>query len=311
MGQGELRRVLDEAQRADIQIAEYRAKLVEAEAKLATAVEDFAKVERSATPEQRNSLGSLEARANDLKAIVAAVVTVSDTVSVPGAHAATKETVNQLAVVLGALAGQKPDTDKLDADQKAAVAFVRFLPELADDANKLLRETGRARIVPFAVAREHYRLALTGYENSLAIKTRRAAALQARADAMTRELAALARVHRFLTEGRQQWESQSLTTLNAMPDLKERRELYEALATYWDDVFFYRSEEQIWKARAQALQFDANLAVSEAAALQWDNLIGGVAAVLADYHASGVKPAEIAEFLKAFGLIYIGARVGP
>ena len=307
---GRLRQVLAQAERAESDIAAYRVKLVEAEDQLVSAVSAFSAAETKVASQQ-NSLRDLEERADTLKTVVEIVRKGADVTSDAGSHAAAKELVSHLETVLGAITGQPSDVQKLDANDRAAVAFVRAIPELADDADKLLKEAGRARLVPFAVAREHYRLAVKGFEDTLAIKIRRAEALRARADAMTQELAALASVHFRLTNDKRPWESQSLMQLNAAPDAKDRTRLYEALAIYWDEVFLHRSEEQMWKARAQALEYDENLARSTAAALQWDNLIGGVATVLADYHAAGIKPAEIAEFLKAFGLIYIGARVGP
>jgi len=41
----------------------------------------------------------------------------------------------------------------------------------------------------------------------------------------------------------------------------------------------------------------------------WQNLNDGVAATLAGYHGSGIKPETVAEFLKALGVIYIGVGV--
>jgi len=112
-----------------------------------------------------------------------------------------------------------------------------------------------------------------------------------------------------MTKEVREWEKQTIAQLAASGNIKDRQRLYEGLAIYWDEVFFYRSQARSWTAKASALRYEEDLARSKGAALQWDNLIGGVSVVLADYHASGVKPAEIAEFLKAFGLVFIGARI--
>lgn len=334
---GSIRAVLEQAERVEKGIADRRAKLVAAEQRLASEIQTFKREEETLAPNNQSSLATLQKRADALKNVVASVKKGTDAVAGDaGPHAAAKELVTQLETVVGAIAGQQSATDKLetvvgaivgqqsatdklDPQDKAAVAFVRVLPELADEADKLLKEAGRARLVPFAVAREHYRLEVKGYDDDLAIKTRRMEALRARADAMTRELSALSRSHYLLTEGetKRAWEPQTLAKLNSTltqvntPNgRRDRQNLYEALAIYWDEVFLYRSEEQMWKARAGALQYDEGLARSTAAALQWSNLIGGVGTVLADYHASGVKPADINEFLKALGLVYIGTRIG-
>lgn len=319
-GEGSIGAVLAQAERVEKEIADRRAKLVAAEQRLASVVQAFKREEEILASNKQSSLAEFQKNIDALKNIVTSIKNGSDAVAGDaGPHAAAKEFANQLETVVGAIAGQQSATDKLDPQDKAAVAFVRALPELADEADKLLKEAGRARLAPFAVAREHYRLEVKGYEDDLALKSRRMEALRARADAMTRELSALSRSHFFLTEGeaKRSWEPLTLAKLNSTlardytaNGKRNRQNLYEALAIYWDEVFFYRSEEQMWKARAGALQNDEGLARSTAAALQWDNLIGGVGTVLADYHASGVKPADINEFLKALGLVFIGTRIG-
>jgi hypothetical protein len=307
---GGIRDVLNDAARAERDIAAYRTKLVEARAKLDEAIEQFAAEEGALKPSERSVLRELETRASELKAVVNLVKSGADALSNPGSHAVAEVMVVRLDTVLGAITGQASDAAKLSKSDRAAVAFVRTAAELADDADKLLKEAGRPRIAPFVIAREHYRLVVKGLDDTLAIKVRRADALRARADAMTRELGALAQVHYLLTDERRSWEKRAITQIDSpSTPAGERVSLYEALAIYWDEVFLYRSDAELWKTRAQALEFDANLAASAAAAMQWDNLIGGVAQVLADYHASGIKTAEIAEFLKAFGLIYIGVGV--
>lgn len=310
VGPGSIQAVLEQAERAEKDLAARRSKLVEAEDRLANAVKTFKDEEEKLAPNKESRLRNLEQRADTLRKVIESVGKGADAVGDAGSHAVARELISQLETVLGAITGQESAAGKLDANDRAAVAFVRALPELADEADKLLKEAGRARLVPFAIAREHYRLGVKGFEDELAIKARVVEALRARSDAMTQELAALARVHYLLTEGKPTWERQSLAQLSSAQDAKDRQRLYEALAIYWDEVFLHRSEEQVWKARAGALRYEEGLARSTAAALQWDNLIGGVGTVLADYHAAGVKSAEIAEFLKAFGVIYVGTRIG-
>jgi len=85
--------------------------------------------------------------------------------------------------------------------------------------------------------------------------------------------------------------------------------LYELLGTYFDDVPRFQKEEWLWEYRRLATYTDEALEHSKYAALMWQNLIDGVAHTLADYHASGVKPADVAEFAKAAALLYIGRGV--
>ncbi|HVO89821.1 MAG TPA: hypothetical protein VMV45_14865 [Casimicrobiaceae bacterium] len=313
----EIRKAQTEADREDASIASYRAQLVEVKAKLAAAIAGLSEQQAAVAAPKQGIQEQLDARTQQIKAVVDEAKEAVGALSNAGIHASAQETVVQLDTVIGAITGEKADADKLSNDERAAVAFARAVPELAAEADKLLREAGKPRIAPFVIAREHYRLAAKGLDDALAIRIQRAEALRARADALTRELSALAQVHRLLTlrtlpDGKEVdpgWEQLSIAQIDAQRSAKEREQLYQALGIYWDDVFRHSMDEKVWKARATALTFDANFAQSEAVAEQWDNVIGGVATVLADYHASGVKPAEIAEFLKAFGLIYIGARV--
>jgi hypothetical protein len=53
----------------------------------------------------------------------------------------------------------------------------------------------------------------------------------------------------------------------------------------------------------------AALDVSEVALAQWENLIGVPINGLVAYHASGLKPEDIAAFLQALGVIGIAAGV--
>ena len=306
----EIGTVLADANRAEKEVADHKAQLVKAEADLAGAIKEFSDEEKKLAVNKENPLSKLEERANKLKTVVENVKKIAGTVSDAGSHATAQALVDKLDTVLGAVAGQDAANQKLDPDDRAAVAFVRAIPELAGEADKLLKEAGGARLVPFAIARDHYRLTVKGFEDELAVKTRRADTLRSRADAMTHELEALVLAHYNLTNDKRAWETQSLAQLNGLPNAADRQQLYQGLAIYWDEVFLHRSKEQMWKARARALRYEEGLARSAAAAQQWDNLIGGVGTVLADYHASGVKPSDITEFLKVLGLVYIGTRIG-
>jgi hypothetical protein len=39
-------------------------------------------------------------------------------------------------------------------------------------------------------------------------------------------------------------------------------------------------------------------------------LLNNLAAIVSEYHAAGIKPADLAEFLKGFGLFFIGTQAG-
>lgn len=55
---------------------------------------------------------------------------------------------------------------------------------------------------------------------------------------------------------------------------------------------------------------DLAIVASRSAAAQWQSLAVSIAAVLGDYHAAGIKPADLAAFLQAIGIVGIATQVG-
>jgi hypothetical protein len=107
----------------------------------------------------------------------------------------------------------------------------------------------------------------------------------------------------------EQWRSKTMDQVTADPSPATRRALYEALGRYFDDVARFQRDQRLWEYRYVATSYDEAIVHSKYAALMWQNLNEGIAATLAGYHGSGIKPETIAEFLKAFGIIVIGIGV--
>ena len=188
------------------------------------------------------------------------------------------------------------------------MATVRDLPLLADEADKLLKEAKKPRLVPLLAAIDYQKLVLQGLEEAQRAKRKQADAARKALEAATKEADALVKVLNIL-EKNSSWKNKSISALDATLSSTEKRELYRALALYADQVQQFRIETAAWKTRGLVAQYEAGLIRSKFSANEWDALIDTMATVLADYHAAGIKNADLAEFFKALGLVAIGIGV--
>lgn len=260
-------------------------------------------------PATTSKLEIVEVRAKNLTELVHVLSEGSSAFGSGGAHAAAAEKLTRLEAVLGAIAGSSSDSSvKLTEDEKVAVAIVRDIPALADEANKLLTDAKKPRLVPFVAAITQQRLVLEGFEAGQRAKRKQESALRGQFEAVLNEANALAEVLSPLKEN-VEWSQRSIAQL--LDELKgdQKINFLRALSIYADDVKLYRTEAAIWRVRAEAAQYDESLARSKYAAAQWDALSDTIATVLADYHAAGIKQTDLAEFFKALGLVTIGVAV--
>ena len=162
--------------------------------------------------------------------------------------------------------------------------------------------------MPFLAAIDHQKLVLQGFEAAREAKHKQAEAARNRLRAALNERLALTRILQPLTKDAS-WETQSLSDLDRGLPARDKVVLYRALAIYADEVPQARIDGAVWKSRELAAQYEESLVQSKSAAAQWDALMDTLAKVLADYHAAGIKNADIAEFFKALGLVGIGVGV--
>lgn len=250
--------------------------------------------------------GSPESRVRRLASALARVTAVGKAHGESGSHAIAVERLSRLEEMLKLIAGSPPDASvKLSPEEQFAAAVVREIPGLASEADKMLAEARRPRLVPFVVALEQQKLVVQGFEARMHAKRKQLAALQGRLDAMLNETDSLLRVYHVLG-GRADWATRSLGNLLGELEGPEKLVLLRALAEYADEVQQYRAEGDVWRIRAIAAGYEEGLVQSKYAAAQWDALIDGMATVLADYHAAGIRKADLAEFFKALGLVVVG-----
>lgn len=226
-----------------------------------------------------------------------------------GAHAMAAEKLDRLEAVLGAVAGASVEGKvELTEDEKVSVAVIRGIPALADEADKLLTEARKPRLAPLVAAVDQQKLVLKGFEARQAAKHKQLEARQRQLDAMLDEAEALANVLRPLKENGA-WASRSIEHLLGELSGQAKVNFLRALSIYADDVKRFRMEADVWDRRALAAKYEEGLSQSKYAAAQWDALADTIATVLSDYHAAGIKQADLAEFFKALGLVTIGVGV--
>jgi len=253
-----------------------------------------------------STLESVQSRAQRLAELVRVLADGSGTFGDGGKQALAAERLARLEALLGAIAGTPTQGDvKLTTDEKVSVAVIRDLPALADEANKLLTDARRPRLTPFVAAIDQQRLVLQGFEAGQRAKRTQEAALRSALEAMLSETNSLARMLAAFTSN-PDWSGRSIAQLLAGLQPDKSVEFLRTLATYGDEVRLHRTDGAVWKVRAQAAQYEEGLVRSVSAAAQWDALTDTIATVLADYHAAGIKKADLAEFFKALGLVVIG-----
>ncbi len=278
---GRLRQMQDEQKGAAEAAASYRKRLTDHRQALREATARYQQAVDAATPKtgDATAAASLARAAGTLGAALGTLQEAAKLDTAAFGHAHALENVNALLEVVDAVASGSTDLSKLSASEKRAVGLVRLIASVADEADALA---------------------------------------SASRNATRDELAALARARRVLgpppadTAGAT--VNLSLGFREASEDSgdgnRRRAALFESVALYFDVALHHRQRadefEMAFNATSDALVMQA----SRTAAAQWASLMQQMAAVLAEHHAAGIKPADLAEFLKGFGLVTIATQVG-
>jgi len=214
--------------------------------------------------------------------------------------------LESLDTVLKALSSGASTLEDLTAKERRAVLVVRLIPSLVDEVGIWNFERERIRLAPLVLAKEHQRLALEGFhaetrvlERRLQIRGRILAATEAEFHSLRRA--------RLAIEKDEQLLASPMTSLLDGNDTKKRFALYTSFTSF-DVAEDRRLDANLEYLELASASADQALATSRSAAKQWQSLATNIAAVLGDYHAKGVKPADWIELLKAFGIIGIAAK---
>ncbi len=297
-------------------VRSYRARLQAQQVLFAAKERDFA-LEASAITPVADDAGYRARLAQAAAKLGSALESLSKVAGDDGlalAHAEALAKLDALEMFTGALATGASDPAKLSDDQRQALALVRLIPTVADEADKLLKDAQRPRLGPFLLVKEHQRLIVEGFQKYVALLERKVAARQRQLQGATLELKAVAGAR--LALGPPQGQAKGATvnldqsmaaTVSGGSDA-QRYALYQSFARYFDEAYRYRVDHESLGLNILTMSYDLEIEKSRTAALMWQSLVTNMASILADFHAAGLKPAELAEFLKGLGLIYIGGR---
>jgi hypothetical protein len=300
--------------------ATYRARLSGHRQALREATARYQQAVDAATPKtgDATAAAALASAAGTLSAALGTLQEAAQLDAAAFGHAHALENVNALQEVVDAVASGSTDLSKLSASEKRAVGLVRLIASVADEADALASASRKPRLAPLLLALEQQRLMVRGFEARLAVLERRAVLRQQQLDAARDELSALARARRVLgpppsdTPGAT--VNLSLGFREASEDGAEgnrrRAALFESVALYFDVARHHRQRADEFEMAFNATSDELVMQASRTAAAQWASLMQQMAAVLAEHHAAGIKPADLAEFLKGFGLVTIATQVG-
>lgn len=228
-------------------------------------------------------------------------------------QASTLENVQALEKVTDVVASGESDFSRLDPEQKRAVAILRLLPTMADESDRMLKEAQRPRVAPLMLSLDQQRLALESYQQEQKLQDRQVASYRKALDLAWQEYQSLGRARYLLESGDAAARvplERSLSEVISARNPRQLYALYGSLAEYFDQSQLLRVQSEAAEVSGRSYLVDREMLRSKYAALQWQKLLNDMASVLADFHKSGVKPQDIAEFAKALGLIYIGSQTG-
>jgi hypothetical protein len=316
----ELLKLSDEFDEAQQRAARYRAALVQHRSELQAAGTRFQAELDAATPKSgdASASGRLKSAAAVLGSALGVLREGAKLSADAFGHAEALERVEALDAVVSAVAGGAADLGTLSGDEKRAVATARLIASVADEIDTAVAATRKPRLAPLLLALEQQRLIVKGFEAHAGLLERRAALRRQQLDAGYAELTALAQARRVLGPPAAAGAGATVelerpfaeAAVDSGDALRRRVALYESLARYFDQVLHHRQRGAELAMAFNATADEQAMLASRTAAAQWSSLLQQMAAVLAEHHAAGIKAADLAEFLKGFGLVTIGARVG-
>ncbi len=282
----------------------YEAAKARAEKDLAAA-KDAAKTAIANTSPGKSRLEALEKQANNIIGSIDAARQINE---VAAAEVFATDKLDTLEAILKKVAGAEPGKDiTLTRDEQVTIVALRDVMSLRDEADELFADAGKPRLVPLLAAIDFHKLILEKIDAVRQVDLKRAGLIDDQLQAALDESAALADILQKSTS--EKWSNETIAQLDGRLAGTDKMVFYEKLGLYGDVVREARIQQAVLLARSEAALYERNLVDSRYAAAQWDSLLDMIAKVLADYHAAGVKPADVAEFFKALGLVAIGVGV--
>ncbi len=243
-----------------------------------------------------------------------------------GIKAISEEQVKKIDLLLVALSGAA--TDKDEKDMPAALALLSTSARFAY-ALKEYRTAGTyPALEPLLIEKRLQASRLAYATQGTELEKQRVAAAQEKAEALLQEGDLLLQAYAYL--GGIQPPKEGCAKKNTAPYCMPVSRLvtgqalqadprtgaepagriaYRALALYAESFSVARARQQRAELKGILTGYRDSLNRSEAALASWDALIATPITQLQTYHASGLKPDELAQFLQAFGIIGIAQRV--
>lgn len=243
-----------------------------------------------------------------------------------GVKALSEEQLKKIDLLLVALSGAASEQD--EKEMPAALALLSTSARFAD-AFKEYRTAGTyPALEPLLIEKRLLGSRLAYATQGAELERQRVAAAQEKADALLLEGDLLLQAYAYL--GGIQPPKDGCAKKNAAPYCLPVSRLvteqalqgdpqtgaepagriaYRALALYAESYSIARARQQRAELKGILTSYRDSLNRSEAALASWDALIATPVAQLQTYHASGLKPDELAQFLQAFGIIGIAQRI--
>jgi hypothetical protein len=267
----------------------------------ASARADYDKAAASADPKESNQLAAAAARID--KAI--AELEAKSASSPLAARLLAQEKIKAIADLAQAITESQPGQDASETG-----AALRVLSGLHDDVRTALASARKPLLLPLVIRKNHEELNLEAARRDIAASEQIVSLSRELVDALVAQAEQLALARTELSQPK-------VAELHARPFMdafkgsgpREREALYGAAARYLDAVNRLEARRYKLEYKRVAAHHEKALAYAEVNARQWESLINSSVGQVAEYHASGFKPEQIAGYLNTLGLFYIGAGV--
>lgn len=268
-----------------------------------TELDRAAKAYQDALAAADGGTSSKEALAAAADRLSRAVQAIQDLQTPFGDVVLSKERIDQVNAVLDNL----KDGKELGADATKAQIVITTIPTLADDVRAIRNADKKASLVPLLMWRDMEQGRLRAASVQVAMVETDVALLQATVEAQLAEAQALSRSRRELSGAGKPFGSATPLhkTWDATKDTASRVALYSALDAYLDAIGRLRQTTERLRRTRYALSLEKSAALSEVNAGIWTSLIGASVNQAAEYSASGVSAANLANFITALGVLGI------
>lgn len=326
---GELGAAASEADALAQRLAEREAAVKDARAllKTATEAESAARKEKDAAmrlddlvcPEDK---AKAEASSNQICVALAQLKKLGDA----GIKTISEEQIKNIDLMLVALSGSA--TEKDEKEMPARLALLSTSARFADALKEYRTAGSYPALEPLLIEKRLQTSRLAYATQAHALEKQRVALAREKFEALLQEGDLLLQAHAYLggipqpTGGCDRKSAQSYCmpvsrlvaekALQADPQTGAEpagRIAYRALALYAESFSVARARQHRAELKLILSNYRDSLNRSEAALASWDALIATPLAQLKTYHASGLKPDEVAQFLQAFGIIGIAQRI--